>query len=135
MAILDSTVVNGNLSVTGSICGASIYTSSDRNLKENINDINLDYLDYLDLVNKFELKEYNYISDENKTKVIGIIAQDLLEVLPEEYKESFLNQLDSEHFVVNTVSILYLAIGAIQQQQKQITDLKERLEKLEEKLN
>lgn len=130
MAVLDSTVVNGNLSVTGTIYGGSIYTSSDRNLKENIKDSNIDYLDVL---NGLDIKEYNYISDENKTKIIGIIAQDLLEILPEEYKESFINQLDNEHLVVNTTSLLFLALGAIQNQQKQIDDLKDRIKELEEK--
>jgi len=65
---------SGNVTITG-----NLSENSDISLKENINDID----DALDKVNSLRGVEYNMIADEDKTKKIGFIAQEVEEVVPE----------------------------------------------------
>jgi hypothetical protein len=67
--------VIGNINATQDI--TAFYSTSDRRLKENI----VKMTESLDKVNKINGYSYNYI--DNATKLVGVIAQELEEVLPE----------------------------------------------------
>lgn len=76
---MDSAVLNGSITPGG---GSTVLynTTSDRNLKENIRDTELEATN---LIENIDIVEYNFIADENKTNLHGLIAQDLYNIYPE----------------------------------------------------
>lgn len=123
--------VMDNSNQSGSFYATNIYAASDRRLKENIKDATINSLD---IINKIKIKEYNFIADETKQKNVGVIAQELKEALPEDLVNFYIQgkETDTDHLSVNDSKLVYLLIDAIQKQQKEIVDLKERLMKMEE---
>ena len=105
----------------------AFYASSDRRLKENIKDLNLNCLD---LVNNINLREFSWKADEEHKPVIGAIAQELKQVLPEKYAHEFIGgqETDDEYLSINDSKLVYLLIGAIQEQQKEIESLKAKID-------
>jgi hypothetical protein len=73
---IDSNTLNSN-----NITYNTLQQTSDMKLKENIKDYKIE--NSIDIVNNLKLKEYNYIDDDNKKKIIGYIAQDVEEIFPE----------------------------------------------------
>ena len=104
----------------------AFYAASDRRLKENIKDLDLNYLD---LVNNINLREFSWKADEEHKPVIGAIAQELRQVLPEKYVHEFIGgqETDDEYLSINDSKLVYLLIGAIQEQQKEIESLKAKI--------
>jgi hypothetical protein len=108
--------------------GGSIYAEgdvvaySDRRKKENIITVN----NALDTVNKLRGVYYNRIDDSSKKRQIGVIAQEIQEVLPEvvTYAE------DLDEYGVSYGNITGLLIEAIKEQQIQIEELKQLVNKL-----
>ena len=79
--INNNTNINGNVSVTGTVTASGAIYSSDRKLKENIEFVKRDEFNK---VSNIFAKSYNFKSDENKSKMYGVIAQDVQEAgLPE----------------------------------------------------
>ena len=112
---------------TGNLYASAFYAASDRRLKENIKDLNLNYLD---LVNNINLREFSWKTDEEHKPVIGAIAQELRQVLPEKYVHEFIGgqETDDEYLSINDSKLVYLLIGAIQEQQKEIESLKAKID-------
>lgn len=104
----------------------AFYASSDRRLKENIKDLDLNCLD---LVNNINLREFSWKTDEEHKPTIGAIAQELRQVLPEKYAHEFIGgqETDDEYLSINDSKLVYLLIGAIQEQQKEIEELKRKI--------
>lgn len=96
------TEINGNLSVQG-----SFTNPSDITLKTNIDDTKIDALDKL---NQIELKEFDWIKN-NEHENIGIIAQQLQDILPDLVCE------DSEtgKLSIKTTKLIPYLIKAIQE--------------------
>lgn len=67
---------NGNAMFAGTVTAKSYANSSDIRLKENIKSISED----IDKIRDIDFFEFNYKSDEEKTKYYGVIAQDLEKV-------------------------------------------------------
>lgn len=67
---------NGNAMFAGTVTAKSHANSSDIRLKENIKSISED----IDKIRDIDFFEFNYKSDEEKTKSYGVIAQDLEKV-------------------------------------------------------
>ena len=63
-----------DLCVGGSVSAGAFYQGSDMKLKENIVGITSDEIDKINTVN---FKSFNFKDDETKTKVYGVIAQDV----------------------------------------------------------
>ena len=105
----------------------AFYASSDRRLKENIKDLNLNCLD---LVNNINLREFSWKTDEEHKPTIGAIAQELKQILPEKYVHEFIGgqETDDEYLSINDSKLVYLLIGAIQEQQKEIESLKAKID-------
>jgi hypothetical protein len=113
----------------------SYGSTSDIKLKENI----VDATPKLDEVMQLKVKNFNYKADEDKQKLIGMIAQDVEEVFPGLVFESEDTEtVDGEvkHLGTTTKSLKYsvfvpVLIKAMQEQQTIIEDLKSRIETLE----
>ena len=111
--IANNLCVNGTVTATG-----GMYTSSDRDLKENIT-----YIGGHDIskATRIKLKAFNYKNDPSNRKVYGVIAQDLEEIGLNElvhYDESGMRSVDY-------TGLLLLKLAALE---KEIDILKHKLE-------
>lgn len=107
--------VQGNLAATGTITSPFFYSESDIALKENVQPIN----NALGKVLNMFGVSFNWKS--NKTKSIGVIAQDIERVVPE------IVSITNGHKTVSYDSIIPILIEAIKEQQKQIDELKKKI--------
>ncbi len=107
------------------------YATSDRRLKENIKDAELDCGEVID---KLPIKEFNFKADEEKKVVVGAIAQELLELLPEKYRATLVSGSEDTSYSINEGKLLYVAIGALKEERAKTKELEERLARLEAKL-
>ena len=107
--------------------------SSDIRIKENINP----YTKGLETILKINPVTYDYNGKAGFEKIknnIGIIAQDVLDILPESIS-TYKVKLDdndneeSELYNFNSHALTYVLINAIQEQQATITSLQDRLTK------
>ena len=112
---------------SGNLYATYFYGTSDRRLKENIKDLDLNCLD---LVNNINLREFSWKADETHKPVIGAIAQELKQILPEKYIHEFIGgqETKDEYLSINDSKLVYLLIGAIQEQQKEIESLKAKID-------
>lgn len=112
---------------SGSLYATYFYGTSDRRLKENIKDLDLNCLD---LVNNINLREFSWKADKEHKPTIGAVAQELKQVLPEKYVHEFIGgqETDDEYLSINDSKLVYLLIGAIQEQQKEIENLKAKID-------
>ena len=70
--------VNNNLCVNGTVTSTSgMYTSSDRDLKENIEYVNGGDIHKASMIT---FKTFNYKADASKRKTYGVIAQEIEEI-------------------------------------------------------
>lgn len=117
----------GSIRATISAVNGAYIQGSDRTLKDQISGLS----PVLDKIEKLQPSTYVYKSDERKTSTIGFIAQDVRKIFPEvvQYSEGTgLYGIDYAAFGV-------IAIKAIQEQQKEIDELKAILKRVESKLN
>lgn len=143
------------------LASSGVWQNSDRRLKKNIK--NLD--DALGTIMKLQPKRYDFDTKNTKfqylnlseTPQIGLMAQDVEKVLPELVKTDLGNEPNTDADeqenettiqkikdlkAINYTALIPVLIGAIQEQQNEITayqsriERKEkRIEKLEERLN
>ena len=125
-------VMNNN-NQSGSFYATNIYAASDRRLKENIQNITINSVEILD---KIKIREYNFINDETKQKNIGIIAQELREILPEDLINFYIQgkETENEHLSVNDSKLIYLLIDAYQKEKQQRIELEKRINVIEDKI-
>ena len=115
-----SLTTGGILTVASSItAGGDITAFSDRRVKENIETID----NALNKVTQLRGVSYNRIGAEERS--IGVIAQEVQEVLPEVVREGQDGMLS-----VAYGNITGVLIEAIKEQQKQIEELKAQLDGL-----
>jgi len=107
----------GALSGTWTASG-DLVAYSDVRVKENVKTIE----NALDKVLSLRGVEYNRTDTEDKTKKIGVIAQEIQKILPEVVQEQEDGMLG-----VSYGNIVGILIEAIKEQQKQIDDLKTKL--------
>jgi len=108
------------VSVTGAFTASGDVTAfSDIRVKENIQDLE----GSLDKVTQLRGVSYNKIGSEEKS--IGVIAQEIREVLPEVVKEGEDGMLSVAYGNITAV-----LIEAVKEQQKQIDELKAKLDGL-----
>jgi len=111
-----------SLEVSGSIrASAGLLSNSDKRLKENIYLID----NALSKVNNIEGVYFNW-KDKKETQV-GVIAQQVKEVLPEVVSED-----NSSYLSVDYSKLVPLLIGAVNEQSSIIEGLEKRIAKLEE---
>ena len=127
-------VVTGGIGVGGAIYSGSSCTAeyfnatSDKRAKENIRPANYSALD---LIKKLPVYIYNY-KNSNET-VTGILAQDLLEVQPEELNlVSNINATgeNNDYMSIKNDKLMFVLLKAIQEQQEQIEQLKSEIDNI-----
>jgi hypothetical protein len=98
----------------------SMYSSSDRNLKNNIEYLSEDKSNSL-----LDLKptQFTFKSDAHKRPHYGFIAQDLEKIYPELVKDC-----EKGYRKVNYVELIPLIISKMQSMQKEIDELKKIIE-------
>ncbi len=102
--------VNGTIRATG-----DVIAYSNARVKENIKTIETP----IELITKLRGVTYIRKDIEDKTRKIGVIAQEVLEVLPE-----VVQQDEEGNYSVSYGNIVGVLIEAIKEQQKQIDELK-----------
>jgi hypothetical protein len=112
--------------------GTSWTNSSDERLKNITGEI----ANAINKVSQLRAAEFTWKLDELNKPQVGLIAQDLLKVLPEvvvvpEKEEN--EDGTKNYFGVNYDNVIPLLVAAIQEQQTIINDLKARVETLEAK--
>ena len=107
-------LINNDLYVNG-----SIYNSSDKNLKKNIQHKTDDKSNN---IKNLEPVEFNYKDDKTQRKHLGFIAQDVEKIYPELVTDSQ-NNVKS----INYVEFIPLLVLKIQNQQKEIDELREQI--------
>jgi hypothetical protein len=93
---------------------------SDERIKENIVDASPKLSDLL----KVKIRNYNLIDDDNKTKQIGVIAQELEKIFPGMVSEEYQKVTDTTIKTVKYSVFVPMLIKAIQEQQAQIEELR-----------
>ncbi|UCE18186.1 MAG: tail fiber domain-containing protein [Gemmatimonadota bacterium] len=125
--------VNGSLGVNSStaekIGGGSWGTLSDKRLK----DIKGEFKDGIEKVLKlqpirYQYKEENQLGAPSEQEYIGLVAQDVQEVIPEAVREA-----DHGFLVVDNDPILWTMLNAIKELKAENEALKQRVETLESK--
>jgi len=107
--------VTGDVKVSGIVTATDFNSSSDINLKTNIQTIE----NPIDKLLEINGVTFNWI--ENEKASVGVIAQDVERALPQ-----LVNNLGS-HKVVNYNGLIGLLVECIKHQQKQIDELKEHM--------
>ena len=100
---------------TGQVTAGSFNATSDIRLKENIT--NLD--NSLDKICNIRGVNYNWKNDETKRNTVGVIAQEVLEQIPEA-----VNDNDSEKLSVDYNSIIAHLIESVKELKREIDELK-----------
>lgn len=106
--------VNGDVLITGVTTSSVFSSSSDKNLKENINTIE----NSLEIIKNLRGVKFDW--KENKQTSYGVVAQELEEYLPELVS-------GGPPKTVNYNGIIGVLIEAIKQQQIQIEELERKL--------
>lgn len=78
---------------------------------------------------KIGVVDYNYISDEAKTRTTGFIAQDLYKVYPEAVSKGN-EDVKVKAWMVDYSKLTPLLVKAVQDQQKEIAALKAQLSEM-----
>ncbi len=114
MAVLNSTVVNGDLSVTGMVSAESFTATSDKNLKENISEYKCEK-SILDL----PVIKFDFIN--GKKDNIGCLAQDLQAICPE-----IVHELNG-HLAIEENKIIYLLLEEVKKLKADVEELKSKI--------
>ena len=110
--------MSGNMTVAG-----DVTAYSDARVKENVVTVE----DALDRVQKMRGVFYNRTDSDDKKRKVGVIAQEIMEVLPE-----VVNQDNAGMYNVSYGNVVGVLIEAIKEQQSQIEDLKNQITELKE---
>lgn len=114
-------VINTDVCATGHTMAAqAFYTSSDKNLKENIQ--SLASYDY-SKVDTVDFKVFNFKDDETKQKTYGVIAQDV------QYAglDEIVHHDDNGNLSVDYISLLILKMANMESKVRLLTDEVNRL--------
>lgn len=107
---------------SGAVYATGYLNNSDIRLKENVHYISI--ADSERIINNLKVYSFNFINDERKRLNYGLIAQEVQEIAPE------LVSNDSEYLSVNYIGLIPHLVNIVQQQQKQITELSNKLAKV-----
>lgn len=112
-----------SLNTSGSITASNFTSTSDARLKNSIVDT---LIDYNSILNNLEIKDFYFNSDEKKeSKQIGLIAQDLEKIIPDDYKNCFVKKDDQGYYSINETKLVYLALLKIKELEKRIKELED----------
>jgi Chaperone of endosialidase len=109
-----------SLDVNGSVRCAAVLTTSDQTLKEDISVLR----NPIDKIKGIDAVYYKWKNKLDTDTHIGVLAQQVQEVLPEAVRES------SSGMAVDYNAVLALAIAAIKEQQDQLNEQNKLIQKL-----
>lgn len=113
-----------SMSTSGSITAANFTSTSDARLKNSITNT---LIDYNNILGKLSIRDFYFNSDETKSsKQIGLVAQELEAIIPDDYKNCFIKKDDNGYYSINEDKLVYLAL-------LKIKELEQRIAKLENK--
>jgi hypothetical protein len=121
--------VKENIVATGSCTALYFNATSDRRAKENIKPANYSALD---LIKRLPIYNYNYKQQPNE-HMTGILAQDLLVAQPSELDlVSNINATgeNGDFMSIKNDKLIFILMKAIQEQQEEIENLKDKIEKI-----
>jgi hypothetical protein len=121
----DGVLLGGISEASGS--SLAYNTTSDRRLKENIQDTHFSLVDLM----KIQVRDFNYKKDAKKTLITGFIAQELENVFP---CAVTVGATENDFWAVDYGKLTPLLVKAVQDQQKEIEDLKKQNEDLKQRL-
>ena len=111
----DSTEVNGALTVTGDITAFATLAWSDARLKENVEPLQ----DCLAKINKMQGVSYTF--KPSGKKQVGLIAQEVLDIIPE------VVELENDYYSVSYPNLVAVLIEAIKELNSRVEDLERRV--------
>jgi hypothetical protein len=111
---------DGDLHVDGDLVSHSTTTNSDRKLKTDINNVD----NALEKVEKLNGVEFTWIKSGKRSA--GVIAQDVLEVLPQAVKEVNDLNTDEKNLTVNYDSLHALLIEAVKELSAKVKELESK---------
>ncbi|MFD2163497.1 tail fiber domain-containing protein [Paradesertivirga mongoliensis] len=114
--------VNGDIKIDD-ISYDQVLGSSDRRLKTNISNLKYGLNDIMQL----QPVIYNWKKKPDSDKLLGLIAQDVRPLIPEVVK----GDESKETLGIDYVGLIPVLINAIKEQQKQIDELKQQVQKLQ----
>lgn len=124
----DSIKTKGGISATKECSALYFNATSDKRAKENIQPANYNAID---LINKLPVYIYNY--KNNTETVTGILAQDLLEAQPKELdlvSNTNASGENNDYMSIKNDKLMFVLLKAIQEQQEQIEELKNKIDLL-----
>jgi len=119
------------ITVFANVTATAFVQSSDRRLKENIQELNIDDEN---LIDKIKVYSFNLINDteQPKRKRYGVIAQELQEVMPELVYD---DNSENHYLSVDYISLIPHLINKVKTQQKLINEQNEKINDLTNKMN
>ena len=114
---------NGNGLFDGDVVAFSTTIASDARLKENVKDLNYGLKDVLDI----RPVSFDWKEKRNGQHDIGVIAQEIEKIIPEVVVEVDTLNSEDTHKTVDYAKLTSVLIKAVQEQQQQINELKEKL--------
>ena len=120
-----STVLN--ISSSGYVSAHTFVETSDIRMKENINEMEM--IESSSKINKLNVKSYNYIHDDEKRKHCGLIAQEVLEIIPEVVFISQSEELDDFHQIHYSGLVPHL-INCTKDIYKKLNEINAKLDRL-----
>lgn len=112
MAILKSTQVNGNLTVTGEVTAMAFNATSDARLKENFQTLETKK-------SVLELPVYKYDFIDGTKNQVGCLAQDLQQVCPE-----LVHEREDGYLTIQESKLVYLLLEELKRLNKEIEELR-----------
>ena len=118
-----------NINSNSNITCVDLVETSDKRLKNNIEDVDEDCSE---IVKKVNVKTYNLKSDDKKKNHIGFIAQEIKAILPEKF-EAVVNE-DSEFMGINYGKMSAILWKALQETLTKVEHLEASVYELQEEL-
>ena len=119
--IVSTLSTGGSIDVAANANGVLQNAASDFTLKENIKPIENPLKKVLDL----QGVNFQYKKENDRKKYIGLIAQEVMKIVPEVVFEH------DDVFGINYKLLVPLLVEAVKERQKEIENLKERLDKFD----
>lgn len=109
-------------------CQANYFNAtSDRRAKENFHKIDNGFLD---IIKKVQVYSFNYKSDKNANRTIGLIAQELQDIDIDGFSLVDNKNATGENgdfMVIRESKLIYILLGAVQELTKEVEELKKKL--------